>query len=82
MAKNATVMVDGVADWEIGLALPAAREGFGDEVASARIDGQPLESIGGLRIVPQFALSGLDPLEADLGSCPAASAGRPARSRA
>ncbi len=70
MAKIATVMVDGVADWEIGLVLPAAREWFGDEVVSASIDGQPLDSIGGLRIVPRFALSDLDPLEADLWILP------------
>lgn len=70
MAKIATVMVDGVADWEIGVVLPAAREWFGDEVVTASIDGRPLDSIGGLRIAPQFALSDLDPLEADLWILP------------
>lgn len=40
MANIAVVMVDGVADWEIGVVLPAAREWFGDQVAIASIDGR------------------------------------------
>ncbi|ASK93492.1 glutamine amidotransferase [Xanthomonas campestris pv. trichodesmae] len=70
MANIAVVMVDGVADWEIGVVLPAAREWFGDQVAIASIDGQPLQSIGGLRITPEFALSDLAPLQADLWILP------------
>lgn len=70
MANIAVVMVDGVADWEIGVVLPAAREWFGDQVAIASIDGQPVQSIGGLRITPDFALSDLAPLDADLWILP------------
>ncbi|WP_115000464.1 type 1 glutamine amidotransferase family protein [Xanthomonas campestris] len=70
MANIAVVMVDGVADWEIGVILPAAREWFGDQVAIASIDGQPVHSIGGLRITPEFALSDLAPLDADLWILP------------
>ncbi|KAB7765190.1 type 1 glutamine amidotransferase family protein [Xanthomonas maliensis] len=70
MAKIAVVMTDGVADWEIGVVLPAAREWFGDQLAIASIDGQPVQSIGGLRIVPEFALSDLAPLDADLWILP------------
>lgn len=70
MANIAVVMVDGVADWEIGVVLPAAREWFGDQVAIASIDGQPVHSIGGLRITPEFALSDLAPLDADLWILP------------
>lgn len=70
MANIAVVMVDGVADWEIGVVLPAAREWFGDQVAIASIDGQPLQSIGGVRITPEFALSDLAPLQADLWILP------------
>jgi putative intracellular protease/amidase len=70
MSTIAVVMVDGVADWEIGVVLPAAREWFGDTVVIASIDGQPVNSIGGLRIAPDFALSDLAPLEADLWILP------------
>lgn len=70
MSTIAVVMVDGVADWEIGAVLPAAREWFGDHVAIASIDGQPVTSIGGLRLLPELALSDLAPREADLWILP------------
>lgn len=70
MSTIAVVMIDGVADWEIGVILPAAREWFGDTVEIASIDGQPVSSIGSLRIVPPSALSDLDPLAADLWILP------------
>lgn len=70
MAKIAVVMVDGVADWEIGPVLPAAREWFGDDIEIASIDGQPVTSIGGLRIHPPHALADFDPLDADLWILP------------
>src|SRR3546814_20018941 len=63
-------MIDGVADWEIGPVLPAAREWFDDEVRIASIDGKPLTSIGGLQIHPEAALADLDPVEADLWLLP------------
>src|SRR3546814_9191952 len=64
MAKITVLMIDGVADWEIGPVLPAAREWFDDEVRIASIDGKPLTSIGGLQIHPEAALADLDPVEA------------------
>lgn len=70
MATIAVVMVDGVADWEIGTILPAARAWFGDEIQVASIDGKPVTSIGGLDLHPQFALSDLAPLDADLWLLP------------
>lgn len=70
MATIAVVMVDGVADWEIGPVLPAAREWFGDDVLVASVDGHPVTSIGGLHIVPPLALADLDPLQADLWLLP------------
>lgn len=70
MGRIAVVMVDGVADWEIGLVLPAAREWFGDEIAIASIDGRPVTSIGGLRIHPAHALADFAPLDADLWILP------------
>src|SRR3546814_6415482 len=70
MAKMTVRMIDGVADWEIGPVLPAAREWFDDEVRIASIDGKPLTSIGGLQIHPEAALADLDPVEADLWLLP------------
>lgn len=70
MARISVVMVDGVADWEIGVVLPAAREWFGDEVVIASTDGAPVTSIGGLSIHPTQALSSLSPLESELWLLP------------
>jgi len=66
----AVVMIDGVADWEIGPILPAAREWFGDSIVVASIDGQPVDSIGGLRILPETSFADLSPLDADLWLLP------------
>lgn len=70
MSTIAVVMVDGVADWEIGTILPAARAWFGDEILVASIDGRPVGSIGGLTLQPQYALSDLAPVDADLWLLP------------
>jgi putative intracellular protease/amidase len=70
MATITVVMIDGVADWEIGPVLPAAREWFGDEIRIASIDGAPLTSIGGVRIHPEAALADLDPIQTDLWLLP------------
>ncbi len=45
MANIAVVMVDGVADWEIGVVLPAAREWFGDQVAIASSDQMAMATL-------------------------------------
>ncbi|HZW18382.1 MAG TPA: DJ-1/PfpI family protein [Luteimonas sp.] len=86
MATITVVMIDGVADWEIGVVLPAAREWFSDQIQIASIDGAPLTSIGGLRIHPQVALADLDPLAGDLWLLPGSDRWRdgeiPALSRA
>jgi len=70
MTTIAVVMFDGVADWEIGTILPAARAWFGDEIQVASIDGKPVTSIGGLNLHPEYALSDLAPLDADLWLLP------------
>ena len=71
MSKTiAVVMVDGVADWEIGPILPSARTWFGDQIAVASIDGKPVLSMGGLRIQPDAAFADLSPLDADLWLLP------------
>jgi putative intracellular protease/amidase len=70
MATITVLMIDGVADWEIGPVLPAAREWFGDEVRIASIDGAPLTSIGGVQILPEAALADLNPLDSDLWLLP------------
>ncbi len=71
MAKTiAVVMVDGVADWELGPVLSAARYYFGLEVTTASEDGGMLTSIGGLRIAPQRRVSDIQPLEAGLRLLP------------
>ncbi|MDY4338971.1 type 1 glutamine amidotransferase family protein [Xanthomonas sp. LF07-6] len=70
MATIAVVMVDGVADWEIGTILPAARAWFSDTIQIASIDGKSITSIGGLELHPTYALSDLAPLDADLWLLP------------
>jgi putative intracellular protease/amidase len=71
MSKTiAVVMVDGVADWEIGPILPSARTWFGDRVMVASLDGEPVLSMGGLRIQPDAAFADLPLLQADLWLLP------------
>ncbi len=70
MGTIAVVMIDGVADWEIGTVLAAAHGWFGDLVQVASIDGARVTSIGGVRIQPAAALADLAPLDADLWLLP------------
>ncbi len=71
MSKTiAVLMIDGVVDWEIGPILPSARTWFGDQVVVASVDGEPVLSMGGLRIRPDAAFADLPPLDADLWLLP------------
>jgi putative intracellular protease/amidase len=64
MAQLAFILVDPFADWELAQVAPAARE-FGDAVCFFTPGGQPIGSMGGLRVEADGALEQFDPLSAD-----------------
>jgi putative intracellular protease/amidase len=66
----AVVLVEGYADWEVGPILPAARHYFGAEVITASLDGNPVRSIGGLRVQPDQRLADLKPTAAHMWILP------------
>jgi len=67
----AVIMADRVADRDIGPILPSAREGFGDTIVTASLDGNTVTSIGGLLIQPDHGFVDLSPGDADLWLLPA-----------
>jgi putative intracellular protease/amidase len=61
-AKVVHVLVfDGFADWEPAYALAEARRSGGLEVETVGFTKAPVRSMGGLRVVPDRALDGVDP---------------------
>jgi putative intracellular protease/amidase len=60
--KTAYVLVnDGYADWEPASALAELRRSFGFSVQSIGLTPQAVVSMGGLKVVPDIALSEFDP---------------------
>jgi putative intracellular protease/amidase len=66
----AVILADGFADWEIGPLLPAARHYLSAGILTAGLDGNPVTSIGGLRVQPEARLADLDPAAADMWVLP------------
>jgi putative intracellular protease/amidase len=64
MAQIAFILVDPFADWEMAQVAPAARE-FGDAVCYFTPGGQPVMSMGGLRVEADGKLEQFDPMSAD-----------------
>ena len=61
MTRAVHVLVfDGLADWEPAFALAELRRNGGYEVVTVGFTGAPVRSMGGLRMVPDRALAGLD----------------------
>jgi putative intracellular protease/amidase len=55
------VVFDGFADWEPAFALAEVRRSGGLEVETVGFTGAPVRSMGGLRVVPDRALEGVQP---------------------
>jgi putative intracellular protease/amidase len=71
MTKSiAVLLVEGFADWEVGPILPAARHYFGAEIVTASLDGNPVRSIGGLKVQPEKRLADLKPTAAQIWILP------------
>ncbi len=66
-SKNCKLFVfDGFADWEPALAIAGLRQ-YGDfSVALFSTDGQPVTSMGGMRVQPQTSLDKINPDQLDL----------------
>jgi putative intracellular protease/amidase len=62
MSRAAHILVfEGFADWEPALALAELRRSGGLDVVTVGFTEEPVRSMGGLRVVPDRRLEGLDP---------------------
>jgi putative intracellular protease/amidase len=62
MGKSIYVLVsDGFADWEPAHALAELRRSGGFRVVTVGFTREPIESMGGLRVLPDVALDAVDP---------------------
>ena len=57
---------DGFADWEPASALAELRRSFGLSTKSVALGREPVISMGGLRVIPDFALSDFRPEQAEI----------------
>jgi putative intracellular protease/amidase len=60
------LVFDGFADWEAALALCEVRRPGNYEVRTVGFSSAPVESMGGLRVLPDLTLAEMDPLRAAL----------------
>jgi transcriptional regulator GlxA family with amidase domain len=65
MTMIVTILTPGFADWETALLNAGARDYFRIETRFATPDGEMVTSSGGMRIVPDMAVSDIDPLAVD-----------------
>ena len=56
MPRIVTILTDGFADWETTLLNAVARGFYGADTAYASLDGNPVVSMGGMKVTPDFAL--------------------------
>jgi putative intracellular protease/amidase len=67
MTQDVHVLVfDGFADWEPALALAELRRSGGYRVVAVGFTGEPVVSMGGLRVLPDRPLRGLEPRDVRL----------------
>lgn len=60
MTTIVTILTEGYADWGTALLNAVARSYYGVETRFATPDGNPVTSSGGLKIVPDMAVSDID----------------------
>lgn len=65
MARIAVALQADFADWEPALLMAAARYYLGCEVLTASPDGQPVTSMGGLKVTPDLSFAEIDPARFD-----------------
>ncbi|GGA35445.1 DJ-1/PfpI family protein [Pelagibacterium lentulum] len=61
MTKLAIVLADGFADWECALVMAWGQTYMGIEITVATPGGQPVTSLGGLKVTPDIALENIGP---------------------
>jgi putative intracellular protease/amidase len=66
---------DGFADWEPASALAELRRTFGFSVKAVGLTAETVVSMGGLKVMPELALSEFVPESADILILPAVSPG-------
>ena len=57
MTKMVILLTEGFADWETGLLAGVARGFYGVEVVQTTVDGWPVTSAGGLKVMPDVSLA-------------------------
>jgi len=57
MTKMVVLLSEGFADWETGLLSAVARSFYGVEVVQVTVDGWPVTSSGGLKVMPEVGLA-------------------------
>ncbi|MBC7148311.1 MAG: DJ-1/PfpI family protein [Rhizobium sp.] len=65
MPRIAVALQSDFADWEPALLMAAARYYLGCEVLTASPDGQPVVSMGGLKVTPDIGFAEIDPKRFD-----------------
>lgn len=65
MPRIAVALQSDFADWEPALLMAAARYYLGCEVLTASPDGQPVVSMGGLKVTPDISFAEIDPKRFD-----------------
>lgn len=65
MTRIAIALTPDFADWECALLMAVARSYLGVEILTASPDGNPLTSMGGLKVTPDIAYQTLDPATFD-----------------
>lgn len=61
MLRIAIALAEDFADWECALLMAVARSYLGVEILTATPDGQPVTSMGGLKVAPDLAYAALVP---------------------
>ncbi|MCJ8517386.1 putative intracellular protease/amidase [Pseudorhizobium tarimense] len=65
MARMAIALTPEFANWEAALLIAVARGYLEVEIITASPDGEPVTSMGGLKVVPDIAYASLDPAAFD-----------------
>jgi putative intracellular protease/amidase len=74
------LLVDGYADWEAALALCEINEQDRHKIVTVTTTGNPVTSMGGLKVTPDIKLSQVDPAKTAIFIVPGAAAYEDARS--
>ena len=64
--KCALFLFEGYADWEPALAITGLKNYGGYDMVTFSLDMQPFHSMGGIKVLPDFSMTEIDPADFDL----------------